>query len=85
MTQCDFDAIGSKNLQTVIIIDDGSHISKHIISSFNYLYPYLNDNGFYIVEHPSCSLVLCTPNNACHNLLVFESLYVNFAGESIAI
>ena len=25
-----------------IIIDDGSHVSKHIISSFNYLYRYLN-------------------------------------------
>ena len=33
-----------------IIIDDGSHISKDVISSFNYLYPFLNDNGLYIIE-----------------------------------
>ena len=33
-----------------IIIDDGSHQSKHIIASFNFLFPYLNDNGIYVVE-----------------------------------
>lgn len=33
-----------------IIIDDGSHHSKHIIKSFNYLYDYLNNNGIYVVE-----------------------------------
>lgn len=40
-----------------IIIDDGSHISKHIITSFNYLYPYLNDNGLYIVEDLQTSYI----------------------------
>ena len=40
-----------------IIIDDGSHISKHIISSFNYLYPYLNNNGFYIIEDLQTSYI----------------------------
>jgi len=33
-----------------IIIDDGSHQSKHIIASFKYLFPYLNDGGFYVIE-----------------------------------
>lgn len=33
-----------------IIIDDGSHLCKHIISSFNFLYPYLNNSGLYIIE-----------------------------------
>ena len=33
-----------------IIIDDGSHLSKHIISSFKFLFPFLNDNGIYVVE-----------------------------------
>ena len=33
-----------------IIIDDGSHISKHIIKSFNFLFDYLNDDGLYIIE-----------------------------------
>ena len=33
-----------------IIIDDGSHFSKDIIFSFNYLFPHLVDKGFYIIE-----------------------------------
>lgn len=33
-----------------IIIDDGSHINKHVITSFKTLFPLLNDNGIYAVE-----------------------------------
>lgn len=33
-----------------IIIDDGSHVSKHIIKSFNFLFDYLNLGGLYIIE-----------------------------------
>ena len=33
-----------------IIIDDGSHQSKHIIASFKFLFPYLNNNGMYVIE-----------------------------------
>ncbi len=33
-----------------IIIDDGSHQANHIITSFNFLFPYLNDNGLYVIE-----------------------------------
>ena len=33
-----------------IIIDDGGHISKDIIFSFNFLFPFLNNNGIYVVE-----------------------------------
>lgn len=33
-----------------IIIDDGSHQSKHIISSFKFLFNHLSDNGIYVVE-----------------------------------
>lgn len=33
-----------------IIIDDGSHVNSHIISSFKFLFPYLNNNGLYIIE-----------------------------------
>ena len=33
-----------------VIIDDGSHQSKHIISSFNFLFNYIADNGLYIIE-----------------------------------
>ena len=33
-----------------IIIDDGSHQAKHIITSFNFLYPYLSNTGIYVIE-----------------------------------
>lgn len=33
-----------------IIIDDGSHINKHIIKSFATLFPLLNDGGLYAIE-----------------------------------
>tara|TARA_Y100000590_G_C15597054_1_gene968455 strand:- start:161 stop:853 length:693 start_codon:yes stop_codon:yes gene_type:complete len=33
-----------------IIIDDGSHRSKQIIISLNFLFDYLNNNGLYVIE-----------------------------------
>jgi len=33
-----------------IIIDDGSHINKHVISTFNFLFRHLKDGGIYVVE-----------------------------------
>ena len=33
-----------------IIIDDGSHQAKHIIVSFKFLFPHLNNNGIYVIE-----------------------------------
>ena len=33
-----------------IIIDDGSHLRKDVIKSFNLLFPYLNNDGLYVVE-----------------------------------
>ena len=33
-----------------IIIDDGSHLSKHIIKSLEYLFDYLEKYGLYIIE-----------------------------------
>ena len=33
-----------------IIIDDGSHQAKHIITSFNFLFPYLSNTGIYVIE-----------------------------------
>jgi len=37
-----------------IILDDGSHINKDVINSFELLFPLLNDNGLYIVEDTIC-------------------------------
>ena len=33
-----------------IIIDDGSHVSEHVITSFRALFPYVTDGGYYVVE-----------------------------------
>jgi len=33
-----------------IIIDDGSHVSAHIITSFKALFPHLTENGIYVIE-----------------------------------
>lgn len=33
-----------------IIIDDGSHINEHILHTFKFLFPKLNQHGLYIIE-----------------------------------
>ena len=33
-----------------IIIDDGSHLNRHVIESFRILFPFLKTNGIYVVE-----------------------------------
>ena len=33
-----------------IIIDDGSHVNDHVIISFETLFPFLSENGLYVVE-----------------------------------
>jgi hypothetical protein len=38
-----------------IIIDDGSHINSHVISTFGILFPILKDGGIYVVEDTQTS------------------------------
>lgn len=38
-----------------IVLDDGSHFSKHIIPSFEILYPQMSPYGVYMVEDVSCT------------------------------
>lgn len=33
-----------------IIIDDGSHMPKHVVASFNALFPLMPDGGIYVIE-----------------------------------
>ena len=40
-----------------IIIDDGSHLAKHIIKSFSYLFKFLSNDGLYIVEDLQTSYI----------------------------
>jgi SAM-dependent methyltransferase len=46
--------ITDKYGQFDIILDDGSHINKDVIKTFELLFPLLNDNGLYIVEDTIC-------------------------------
>ena len=43
----DLDNILSKFHKLDIIIDDGSHLNKHQVKSFELLFPYLNKGGYY--------------------------------------
>ncbi len=38
-----------------VIIDDGSHINEHVITSFEILFPLLKDDGLYIIEDTQTS------------------------------
>ncbi|MEE9406676.1 MAG: class I SAM-dependent methyltransferase [Polaribacter sp.] len=38
-----------------LIIDDGSHINNHVITSFEYLFPKLKNGGIYVVEDTQTS------------------------------
>jgi hypothetical protein len=38
-----------------IIIDDGSHLSEHVIATFKILFPLLRPNGFYAIEDTQTS------------------------------
>jgi hypothetical protein len=38
-----------------LIIDDGSHINDHVIKSFKFLFPFLNEGGIYVIEDTQTS------------------------------
>jgi len=38
-----------------IVIDDGSHVNKHILASFKYLFGKLKPGGIYVIEDLGCS------------------------------
>lgn len=38
-----------------VIIDDGSHINEHVISSFQILFPFLKEGGIYFIEDTQTS------------------------------
>lgn len=38
-----------------IIIDDGSHLNRHVIPTFEILFPYLKDGGIYVIEDTQTS------------------------------
>ena len=43
-------ALGERIGPLDVVIDDGSHVGRHIITSFTALFPYLKPGGWYIIE-----------------------------------
>lgn len=38
-----------------VIVDDGSHINEHVITSFEFLFPHLKEGGIYVIEDTQTS------------------------------
>jgi len=38
-----------------IVIDDGSHENEHVLRTFQFLFPRLSENGFYVIEDTQTS------------------------------
>ena len=53
--QDELDTLGSSRGGFDIIINDGSHVSSHVILTFQTLWKYLNNNGLYIIEDTQTS------------------------------
>jgi SAM-dependent methyltransferase len=73
--------ITEKYGQFDIILDDGSHINKDVIKTFELLFPLLNDNGLYIVEDTICYKVsnYIDPNYENHLQYFFK--YTQFLNQ----
>jgi SAM-dependent methyltransferase len=64
-----------------IILDDGSHINRDIIQSFEILFPLLNDNGLYVVEDTVCYKKNDYINNNYPNHLEYFFKYTSFLNQ----
>lgn len=69
-----------------VIVDDGSHLSRDQIRTFEIMFKRVNSGGFYIVEDTSCSYWIdFTPGNGPTAVEYFKSLvdHVNMHGFSV--
>lgn len=64
-----------------VILDDGSHINKDVIQSFELLFPLLNDNGLYVVEDTICYKSSEHINPAYNNHLQYFFNYTRFLNQ----
>jgi hypothetical protein len=49
------DSLLAKTGELDLVIDDGSHICKHIIDNFNQIFPHVKPGGIYVVEDTQTS------------------------------
>jgi len=54
---CQLSAIVESIGQPDIVIDDGSHVGDHILTTFSALFPRLNPGGIYVVEDLCTSFI----------------------------
>lgn len=64
-----------------VILDDGSHTNKDVITSFEMLFPLLNNNGLYIVEDTICYKSSNHINNNYDNHLKYFFGYTHFLNQ----
>lgn len=64
-----------------IILDDGSHINRDVIKSFELLFPLLNDNGLYIVEDTICYKSIDHIDKKYPNHLMYFFNYTRFLNQ----
>jgi SAM-dependent methyltransferase len=64
-----------------IILDDGSHINRDVIKSFELLFPLLNDNGLYIIEDTICYKSDNHIDNNYENHLKYFFNYISFLNQ----
>lgn len=64
-----------------VILDDGSHINRDVIKSFELLFPLLNDNGLYIVEDTVCYKSNAHVDQNYENHLQYFFKYTHFLNQ----
>ena len=64
-----------------VILDDGSHVNRDVIRSFELLFPLLNDNGIYVVEDTICYKSPDHINSAYDNHLQYFFNYTRFLNQ----
>jgi hypothetical protein len=64
-----------------LVLDDGSHINKEVIDSFQLLFPTLNDNGLYVVEDTNCYQLQNHQVQGYDNQLVYFFKFTTFLNQ----
>ena len=70
-----FSKINYGDIRFDVIIDDGSHQMTDQRSSFMSLYPYLSDNGIYVIEDVSLTAGRNYPNEPDVNVEYYKSFH----------
>ncbi len=64
-----------------LVLDDGSHINKEVIDSFQLLFPTLNDNSLYVVEDTNCYQLQNHQVQGYDNQLVYFFKFTTFLNQ----